>query len=189
MSHGFCRTMPIGICNRSDVASSNGYIGAIMNPFQLRRWVHSHSHVAVVWAMARIVLLNGRTLTGCGCTGHFEAVCHCGCAHACGSCCGQNGVRSCCAGNAADDLLANAATSADRSEHAQRHHCIQIAEYVVVPATISPTVDVDNSQVATLTLVAIDLAVVNQPIHPGQTSLWDTGPPNDIVVSFHRLVI
>ena len=160
-----------------------------MTPFRLTRWVRRHSRLAVVWAMMPVVLLNGRTFTGCGCTGHFEAVCHCGCAHACGGCCGQNGMRSCCAGKAANNRLANSATSADTSEHAQPHRCTQIAEYVVVPATISPSVDSDDSRMTALAPVPIDLAIVNQPIHRVQATLWDTGPPNDIVVSFHRLVI
>lgn len=158
-----------------------------MTPFQLTRWIRLHSRVAVAWVLLPTVLMNGRTTIGCGCTGHFEAVCHCGCAH---GCCGQKCVRSCCAGKAAENHLARDATSADRSEHAQPHRCTQIAQYVVIPTTTSPTAaDAHDCQAAALTSVAADVAIVNHPILPGQTTFWDTRPPNDIVISFHRLVV
>src|SRR5215211_4290879 len=31
----------------------------------------------VVWALMPLSAVNGQTIIGCGCTGHFEATCHC----------------------------------------------------------------------------------------------------------------
>jgi hypothetical protein len=58
-----------------------------------------------------------------------------------------------------------------------------------VPATIAPTVTNNDSQAAASASVALDLPVTTQPVHLAEPTIWDTGPPNDIVVSFHRLVI
>ena len=58
---------------------------------RLSRFVHRNSRFAVACAMLPLVFLNGQTFIGCGCNGHFEAVCHCHCGNGCGDCCGQAG--------------------------------------------------------------------------------------------------
>lgn len=156
--------------------------------FRLSRFVRNHSRFTVACAMLPLVLLNGRTFTGCGCNGHFEAICHCHCGNGCGGCCGQGGVRSCCAAKTADDRTSNPATKGN-SERAQGHHCRQTAEYVVVLATVAPTLADDASQTSADALVAIDLppaSAATSSVHNRQS---DTGPPNDLVVTLHRLVI
>jgi hypothetical protein len=135
-------------------------------------------------AMLPLALLNGRTLVGCGCTGHFEAVCHCGCAMGCGGCCGQGGTRACCAKRTATETASDAAT-----QHARGHHCTQIVEYVVVPATVAPTVAADDSQASATVLAVLDLPILAPSTHAGQFVDLATRPPNDLVVVLHRLVI
>jgi hypothetical protein len=139
--------------------------------------------------MLPLVLLNGRTFTGCGCTGHFEAACHCGCAHAGSDCCATNGARSCCTSKSANSRLATAANSAIPAERAQGHHCKQAAQYEVVPAVTAPTAANDDFQPATLANFAIDVPTATHIVHQEQTALWNTGPPSGIVISFHRLII
>ena len=76
-----------------------------------------------------------------------------------------------------------------RSERAQSHHCSQSAEYVVVTATIAPTLADDDSQTSALAVVAFELPPGSAAADSVHNLQLDTGPPNDIVVSFHRLVI
>jgi hypothetical protein len=156
---------------------------------RLARFVRNHSRLAVAWAMLPLVLLNGRTITGCGCTGHFEAVCHCGCANGCGGCCGQNGVRSCCAKRLADGRGHSPATPPGSSERAGGRHCKEAGDYVVLPATVSPTLADDDSQASAAALMAVDGLIPTLTNHAGLIVPWDTRPPNDLVVVLHRLVI
>jgi hypothetical protein len=158
---------------------------------RLTRFIRRHCHVVIAWAMLPMVLLNGHTVTGCGCTGHFEAVCHCHCGISGCSCCGQSGTCSCCK----NKLLAcsnssNHETLPSKGESVQGHRCTSIVMYVVVPATVA-TASVDHDcHAMTLILAPIDLPYSPNSTSAQQIAQWDTGiPPNDLVVVFHRLVI
>jgi hypothetical protein len=139
--------------------------------------------------MLPLVLLNGRTLIGCGCNDHFEAVCHCQCGNGCGGCCGQAGARSCCAKATADGRTTDSGVPRSNSEQAQEHHCRQSVEYVVVAATIAPTLADDDSQASAQALVVFDLPPGLAAAGSVHNLQLDTGPPNDLVVVLHRLVI
>jgi hypothetical protein len=160
-----------------------------MFQYRLRRFVRKHATVAVAWAMLPLVLLNGRTITGCGCNGHFEAVCRCHCGSGCGGCCGQAGQRSCCAGKVAANQAARPAAPQGSSESARNHRCVQAAEYVVVLATTSPTQADDEFNASILALLSFDLPLVSASTDGEQYLQLDTRPPNDLVVTLHRLVI
>jgi hypothetical protein len=160
-----------------------------MYQFRLTRFIRKRSQTAVVLVMLPLVLMNGRTITGCGCNGHFEAVCHCHCGASCGGCCGQASARSCCANKTASGRESDSTIPQGRSERAQSHHCSQIAEYVVVTATIAPTLADDDSQASALALVALDLPPVSAAAYSVHDLRLDTRPPNDLVVILHRLVI
>jgi hypothetical protein len=160
-----------------------------MMRLRLSRFVRKHSRFAVAWAMLPLVLLNGRTFTGCGCNDRFEAVCHCHCGNGCGGCCGQAGVRPCCAKTTANGRTTDSGVPQSNSERAQGHHCRQSAEYVVVTATIAPTLADDYSQASAQTLALSDLPPGLAAVGSVHNLQLDTGPPNDLVVVLHRLVI
>src|SRR6186997_2207582 len=50
---------------------------ALMTGYRLTRRAKRRWRTAFVWATLPVVLLNGRTLVGCGCTGHFDSACRC----------------------------------------------------------------------------------------------------------------
>jgi hypothetical protein len=160
-----------------------------MYQFRLTRFIRKRRHTAAALVMLPLVLLNGRTITGCGCSGHFEAVCHCHCGASCGGFCGQAGARTCCTNKTTSGRGSDSAIPLGRSERAQSHHCSQIAEYVVVTATIAPTLADDDSQASALALVALDLPPVSAATYNARDLQLDTRPPNDLVVTLHRLVI
>src|SRR6478736_8758088 len=67
------------------------------------RWAFAHCRTFIVWAMMPLAVANGEAIVGCGCTGHFETVCHCGmCTSATtgdaklATCKSHPQVRSCC---------------------------------------------------------------------------------------------
>jgi hypothetical protein len=59
----------------------------------------------------------------------------------------------------------------------------------VVTATIAPTLADDDSQASALALVALDLPPVSAAACNVHDLRLDTRPPNDLVVTLHRLVI
>jgi hypothetical protein len=156
---------------------------------QLTRFIRNHSRFAVAWAMLPLVLLNGRTTTGCGCTGHFEAVCHCQCGDGCGGCCGQDADPSCCADKTGDRFTSNPAAPFGTSERVQGLHCTQVAEYVVVPATVAPTLADNDLHASAFVLASFSVPFQSVSTPAGLAVQLDTGPPNDFVVTLHRLVI
>jgi hypothetical protein len=59
----------------------------------------------------------------------------------------------------------------------------------VVLATVAPTLADDDSSESTLDLFVLDLSPVSAAADSVHSFQLDTEPPNDIVVTFHRLVI
>jgi len=171
----------------------------------LKRVFRSRSQAFVVWAMMPLALLNGRTVIGCGCTGHFEAVCHCQCCTAQDSsdqksgtaecaCCGGHSShsRSCCCQTKATnpcDSPDNNAPLNDR-EGLNAHHCTAMVVHVVVPAVQTISFlgdDVDHSATA---LMPIELPFSAPLAKVDHHVAFDTGPPpTDCVIVFRRLVI
>jgi hypothetical protein len=156
---------------------------------RLSRFVQKYNRFAVAWAMLPLVLLNGQTNTGCGCNDRFEAVCQCHCGSCCGHCCGQAGVRACCANKVASGRASDSAPPQRNSEQMRGRQCTEAAEYVVLPATIAPTLADNDSHATALALVALDLPLGIVSAHSWQVFQLDTGPPSDLVVVLHRLII
>lgn len=161
----------------------------------------------LVWAAIPLVVFNGRTVVGCGCTGHFESVCHCRCCSetedggkqhgqpACACCAGHGFARSSCPCCVPNKLAQrhNAAECDSRSTDGQAldaHHCKSIAVHEVIPVTVAPAVDASNLYETVFAPAAFSLPLSSGPSHVGQLVDFDTGPPpNDLVVTLHRLVI
>jgi hypothetical protein len=158
---------------------------------RLIRFVRRHRHLAVVCLMLPMILLNGHVITGCGCTGHFEAVCHCHCGTTCCMCCGKGGTCTCCSGKSlACCRPADHENVPIKGTALQGHHCIQSVTYVVVPATIAPASVGHHSPDFGLVLAPLALPLAAEWANSRQVVQWDTGPPpNDLVVTFHRLII
>lgn len=161
---------------------------------RLIRRVRRHSRAIVVWAAMPLALFNGRTIVGCGCFGHFESVCNCGC------CSGQLSKAgcSCCDGRCCCNQSASAGRgkateniSCHASCHSlQSHRCRSFILHEATPVTIAPHVDGVDLQESLFILAISLLPRASSQSHSGQVADFDTGPPpNDLVVTLHRLVI
>lgn len=157
---------------------------------QLARCVGNHSRTALVWAMVPLAVFNGRAFTGCGCTGHFETVCHCQCGS--GPCCVQESMQTqtCRANESSDHRTSGQSTPPSSQAGAHGHHCTRIVAYVVVPATVAPSSADHDSHASALALAALDQPLPSVSIHAGQVVQLDTRPPpNDLVITLDRLII
>ena len=68
---------------------------ALMVGIRFNRNAKNRWRSIAVWAMLPLAVLNGRTVIGCGCSGHFEAECHCNCGDAGGCCSSQESSCPC----------------------------------------------------------------------------------------------
>jgi hypothetical protein len=173
---------------------------------RLTRILRRRIRVAAVWAAVPLVVFNGRTINGCGCSGHFEAVCHCACcsdvhdsseqlAKTCCSCCGSHAAGDskccCCRGKPTKhcDKAADTAGSAN-GRALERHQCKRIALYNVLPVTAVPSFDAGGLHSSLFVLADVTVPVLRYGSHVGTTVDFDTGPPpDDLVVTLHRLII
>jgi hypothetical protein len=171
-----------------------------MSGYPLTRFLRHHGRALVVWAMMPLAALNGRTMVGCGCTGHFEEICHCQSTKASKTCC-QPG-RSCCSGHGAKrctccsrDITGAAPDSrsdqaADVICHIGARHCVGLAVHELIPVTVVPIVSSDDCQIGTLGCSSADrafLTAFSALEHVVQLDL--KCPPNDLVVMLHRFII
>ncbi len=160
-----------------------------------------------VWVAVPLVVLNGRTVIGCGCTGEFQPTCHC-------SCCSHlhggrsqrtNDHRSCCAGQPKD----HHAACCDQGRTAQQsgvdttrshtpagqtldsHRCETIVLHEASPVTLVHSDDAGgNIYTAIHALADVHPLISIAPFAVGRAVEVNTGPPpNDLVVTLHRLVI
>jgi len=70
------------------------------------------------------------------------------------------------------------------------HHCTSIVMHVVMPATVMPTVDASDLHAAAFVLADFNLPLTINQSQVAHVVDFDTGPPpNDLVVTLHRLVI
>ena len=171
---------------------------------RLFRRMRRHLRSALVWAAIPLVVFNGRTVVGCGCFGHFESVCHCSCCSqrkdasthsgktAC-SCClnhGKAGNVSCCTSKETLECCKLAAKNCQHSNShgVKGHGCTSIVMHVVVPAVVA-TSDVNDLHASTDVLAQASFSFLTES-PDGRFVDFDTGPPpNDIVISLHRLII
>jgi len=182
-----------GISASSNILSRE----AAMSGRLLNRFLRLHCRTLAVCAMIPLTVFNGQTLVGCGCSGQFEAVCHChmggtakGC---CGSCCGGHGSTSCpcCSQNKTfKDSHSGKEKASDTVAHFGTHPCRSIAVHDVIPATVVHVYSADDCEFATLTLDTHDLSF-NSPL-AGKDQFVELDlkvPPNDLVVTLHRFII
>jgi hypothetical protein len=77
-----------------------------------------------------------------------------------------------------------------RGEAVQSHRCKSIALHEVIPGTVAASVDVGDLHAMTSVLAdfSLPLTVSQSPV--ARFVDFDTGPPpNDLVITLHRLVI
>ncbi len=162
------------------------------------RFLRRIARALVVWAMMPLVVLNGRTVVGCGCSGHFEDICRCGTAS--GNCCKPGG--SCCSpGNSKGCSCCNHKKSASSSDlkrdqtanalcHIGSKHCVRIALHDVIPATEVQSDLSDAGLMACLDFGTSADSYVPAVLPSPPLVLPDLKcPPNDLTVSLHRFII
>ena len=159
----------------------------------LTRFIRHYGRALVVCAMMPLAALNGRTMVGCGCTGHFEEACHCQTAKASRSCCSGHGAEACTCCSRGKTGAAPGSRTDQRSDavcHVGARHCVGLAVHEVIPVTVEPIVSSDDWQIATLDCSSADrtfLAAFAALEHVVQLDL--KGPPDDLVVMLHRFII
>jgi hypothetical protein len=144
-----------------------------------------------IWAMLPLAVLNGRTVIGCGCSGHFEAQCRCNRGDA-GGCCSSQ--ESSCPCRAKHSKCYTAAVDKAEAKTATRLHgcnCKGSATHVVIPATIAPIHDTaDDVKLSASILAKIDSrSQANEQTVSISFLEHSTPAPRDLVVSLRRLVI
>jgi hypothetical protein len=159
----------------------------------------------LVWAMAPLSIVNGQTIVGCGCTGHFEATCHCATCDSldsavqpakrqtCDS--AQNrGIRSrscCCHGEPTSPRPSeNSSLSSSDSRGFRDHHCTKIVlESGQSVISVAPHFG-GQLNFSTILLPSLEPLVNYDIVAREHVFCFDSGPPPcDIVVTFHRLII
>ena len=154
----------------------------------------------ISFAILPLVLFNGSTVIGCGCSGQFEPACHCSsqlhsldsesAAIAKGNSPAGASRRSCCQFQqraVARSLTANKGKATHQDVDCR--HCISAARQEAMTASSSPSDVVDDCLAAPLACATYILAAHQLSARCPCFQL-DTGhPPNDLVVSLHRLVI
>ena len=159
--------------------------------FRLNRNVNHSWRSIAIWAMVPLVVLNGRTVNGCGCSGHFEAECRCNCGNAGGCCSSQESSCPCRAKHS--NCNAAAIDKAEAKTATRLHGCNYkgSATHVVIPATIAPNHDTaDDVKLSASMLATIDShSQANEQTFSVSFSEHSTPAPRDLVVSLRRLVI
>lgn len=172
----------------------------LMSGHPLSRFFRDYGRALVVWAMMPLAGVNGRTMVGCGCTGHFEEICHCQsttasktCCQPRGSCCSGHGAKACtrCSAEKSD---AASDSRRDRAADAIRHigtrHCVRLAVHEVIPVTVVPIISGDVCQIATLDCSSADRTFLTALSASELVVQLDLKcPPNDLVVMLHRFII
>ena len=160
-------------------------VGLRFNRSVVNRW-----RSIAVWVMVPLAALNGRTVIGCGCSGHFEAECRCNCGDAGGCCSSQESSCPCRAKQSKCHAAVNKA-EAGTTTYLHGCNCKGSAAHVVIPATIAPIHDTaDDVKVSASISDTIDLSSQINEQTVGVTFLEHSTPaPRDLVVSLRRLVI
>ena len=110
----------------------------------------------LVCALLPILVLNGRTLIGCGCDGHFESICHQKCSVA--RCCGKHeGVSCACSGNHHKNVTDGPSFPSSKSASLRfNDRCKVIVRHEVMPATISDSHLFDEVTLPFFTIDSVD---------------------------------
>jgi hypothetical protein len=181
----------------------------VMFGIRITRTVRLRLRAAAVWAAMPLVVLNGRTVVGCGCTGHFKAVCHCSCCSGmqdgskqhgknCCSCCGSHSANNskskcpCCDRSELPQRCdtANGNSHCPSHQSLERHHCKSIALYEVIRFTAASSADAGDLHASIFTLADLTSPALLDHSRAGLTVDFNTGPPpNDLVVTLRRLIL
>lgn len=167
---------------------------------RLIRFIRKRRQTFLVWAMLPLSILNVQTIVGCGCTGHFEAVCHCG------SCdvessgpasgarlnCGSNDLpaRSCCCKVLKPDTQEQSTSALSHNSNGLRtHHCQKI--WVQVGESMGPrSFELQHDLSMWFSPNAPSFLLGSSLMRSEPLFAFDTGPPKtDVVIALCRLVI
>lgn len=172
-----------------------------MNATRIKNCAREYGRAILAWLMIPLMIAQGGAIVGCGCSGHFEAVCHCGNCESATS--GQSvevtstpnysaAAHPCCCHRQSNETRQTClhARRASRSAQFQEHQCRKIVLHtdniVVAPATHTGN---------PLLYAAVLPAPLDRPadvaIVTGQHIFaFDSGPPaHDLVIALRRLVI
>jgi hypothetical protein len=157
----------------------------------------------LVWALVPISVVNGQTIVGCGCTGHYQAACQCAAcepaaradhsvSQACDSKAGGPKAHACCCHKDSADSSNASSDSPSRSlaSPARNHPCARIILHTGGSIlAVSPQLG-DLDSLSGVVPAALDTLRQAEPAGIRFVVLIDGGPPpRDIVVTLHRLVI
>jgi hypothetical protein len=168
-----------------------------MSGLHLNRFFRHRVRALIVWAMMPLAIINGRTVVGCGCTGHFEEVCHCAstgshksCCQSTGSCCCGHGAKTCCCSSEKSDSTATRRTKpvSDATCHVGARPCVRIVAHIVIPATTGPTLSTDD-QLASLAYSSLDFSFSPAFAEAEPAVQLDLKCPSDLIVTLHRFLI
>jgi hypothetical protein len=170
----------------------------------LSNLARAHFQTAIVWLLMPLSIINGQTIAGCGCTGHFEAACHCSSCDSYGSggkpeaqACNLARVddgsqRLCCCRSHSTAPTQRSSQSPDEGETNgfRSHQCTQLILHIGEPV---PTVSLQfNSE---LDLASVHAALISRldiidvAAHQRVFVIGSEPPPCDFVVTLHRLII
>lgn len=159
--------------------------GIRFNRHARQRW-----RTVAVFAMLPLAVLNSRTVVGCGCTGHFEAVCHCNCGSGCDKCDGTGSCPCCKNHSGAPERPNSDSKSTGGSTAFHGHHCKGAVHVEVVPATVVLVHSADQFSVPIAALnVIVFVAAMDEATLQVFALEHSSPPPHDIVLTLHRLVI
>jgi hypothetical protein len=165
-------------------------IGNSLNRVANRRW-----NTFAVLVMLPLTVVNGRMVVGCGCTGHFVAVCHCSCGESEPSCSkhGTKGQDSCpCCNKHHEKAFSDTQRRPDKSDSCNglyEHRCKPAVLHEVVPATVATTHAPADELSNVLPHNGNWFAPVPADRAGFQLLAHHALPPPDLIVQLHRLVI
>jgi hypothetical protein len=165
-----------------------------MAGINLSRLACQHFRTFVVWAMVPLAALNGHTVIGCGCTGHFMSLCQCQRSDLarksldqkttkCPMCSGQIVKNSSC-GTDCDRTH-----SSSGSQGLREHRCCTVAIYDFVPGTSNVPAEGDQQQVLAVLSAPSGLPFYFSERRFVPELLVDPGHSDDLVVLLRRLLI
>ena len=159
-----------------------------------RRSTRRRLRAAVTLALLPLAMLSALPLAaGCICAdGHYEPICHAGQSqasmanHGC-SCCAR---RSCCSGKGCCHHSAVNSRNQIPGQHLDSSGCCTPVVRPAIPTVVNSSAVVDSELATALVVSSIELPHFEGALKITRHFDFDTGcPPNDLVITFERLVI
>ena len=178
---------------------------ARMAGIYLPRLTLARCRTLFVWALMPLSAVNGQTIVGCGCTGHFEATCHCASCDSSGAAvqparhqlCGfrpsevTRSHSSCCQSEPKNARQTECRSlGPDPAKGSEGHHCTKIVLHSD-ESIIAGSSHIDNQRgFSTALAPSLDLPITYRVASNEHVFSFDSGPPPcDVVVTLHRLNI